>query len=272
MPDDKRDFTTFIGVDLGGGKGKNTAVACLERTADGVRVVYVSTRTEAGGPYHDEALVSYVRQRGRGALLAVDAPLTVSVCVRCRLDRCPSLDTCGDPVVQWFREVGDPLVRGTGSRLGRKPPTTAYTQRACEVLMHRQYGIMPREALGQGMGPLTARAHYLRRVLESQYTLNEDLIEVYPKATIHVLLGEELARKYKRGVDTWRQRAEILEELSHELKFEVWRQGCLENDHCFDAVICAYTGYLWATQGWTMPEEHREVYERDGWIWFPRKL
>ena len=269
MSEENRDFTTFIGVDLGGGKGKNTAVACLERTAEGVRVVHVSTRDQTGGPYHDGALVSYIRQHRRGALLAMDAPLTLSVCVRCRLPRCPSLGQCVDPVVRWFRHTGDPLVRGQ-SRPGRKPPTTAYTQRACEVLMHRQYGVMPREALGQGMGPLTARAHYLRRVLEDQFALNEDLIEVYPKATIHVIFGEELARKYKRGVDTWRQRAEILEELGNELKFEVWRQGCLENDHCFDAVICAYTGYLWAKQNWTMPEEHREVYEQDGWIWFPR--
>src|SRR5437773_10043993 len=29
-------FQTFIGVDLGGGKGKNTAVALLRRHADGV--------------------------------------------------------------------------------------------------------------------------------------------------------------------------------------------------------------------------------------------
>ncbi len=268
MSDETRAFSTFIGVDLGGGKGKNTAVACLERTTDGVRVTHVSTRDDTGGPYHDAALVAYLKQH-RGALLAVDAPLTMSVCVRCGLRCCPSLERCVDPVVLWFREVGDPMVRDQ-SRPGRKPPTTAYTQRACEVLMHRKHGILPREALGQGMGPLTARAHYLRRVLEEQFTLNEDLIEVYPKATIHVLFGEDLARKYKRGVDTWRQRAEILEALGSELRFEVWRQGCLENDHCFDAVICAYTGYLWATKGWTMPDEHREVFEQDGWIWFPR--
>ena len=269
MAEEKRDFTTFIGVDLGGGKGKNTAVACLERAADGVRVVHVSTRTDDGGPFHDRDLVAYARRRS-DALLAVDAPLTLSLCVRCGLRTCPSLEQCEDPVARWFREVGDPMVREQ-ARVGRKPPTTAYTQRACEVLLHRRYGILPREALGQGMGPLTARAHYLRRVLEDRFTLNENLIEVYPKATIHVLFGEELARTYKRGVDTWRQRAEILEALGEELRFEVWRQGCLENDHCFDAVICAYTSYLWATQGWTMPDEHRQVFEQDGWIWFPRE-
>ena len=49
----------------------------------------------------------------------------------------------------------------------------------------------------------------------------------------------------------------------------MWREGCLQNDHCFDAVICAYTGYLWATEHWTLPDEDREVFAQDGWIWFP---
>jgi predicted RNase H-like nuclease len=119
------------------------------------------------------------------------------------------------------------------------------------------------------MGPLTARAHYLRRALEGSFRLNENLLEVYPRASIHALCGVEAARRYKRHADTWRTRAEILETLAHELRFEVWREGCLENDHCFDAVICAYTGYLWAKEGWTLPEEDREVFERDGWIWCP---
>jgi predicted nuclease with RNAse H fold len=266
--ENERDFATFVGVDLGGGRSRNTAVARLVNDADGLRVVHVGTRTPEGQPFYDAVLLEYIRQHGQGALLAVDAPLLPSVCVRCRLDRCLTLEACDDPVVRWFREQGDRLVP-TRNRRNGKPATTAYTQRACEVVLHRKHGILPRETLGQGMGPLTARAHYLRRALEGGFELNRNLIEVYPKATIHVLMGAERARGYKREVNTWRIRAEILEELSHTLQFRVWREGCLQNDHCFDAVICAYTGYLWATRGWTLPEEHREVFEQDGWIWFP---
>ena len=47
------------------------------------------------------------------------------------------------------------------------------------------------------------------------------------------------------------------------------RETVLSNDHCFDAVICAFTAYLWAHEGWTIPEEGREVFEVDGWIWAP---
>ena len=202
-------------------------------------------------------------------LLAIDAPLTRTVCTRCVLPRCPGLADCVDPVVGWFRGPGRTLV-SERIRTGAKPPTTPYTQRACEVVLHRRYGILPRETLGQGMGPLTARAHYLRRALEQRFTVDENLLEVYPKATLTRLVGEERARTYKRSVGTWRVRAEILEVLAPELRFDVWREGCLSDDHCFDAVICAFTGYLWATRGWTLPNAHREIFARDGWIWFPR--
>jgi predicted nuclease with RNAse H fold len=269
----RRDYTTFLGVDLGGGKGKNTAVARLETNGEaGVSVVYVSTKTPppSSEPFYDPQLVSYIRDHvHEGALLAIDAPLSPSVCLRCQLEECVSLQTCDDPVVRWFREKGNDLVTGGNGRSRAKPATTAYTQRACEVVLHKRYGILPRETLGQGMGPLTARAHYLRRALGPTFELNANLIEVYPKATIYALFGERPAKRYKREVGTWRTRAKILEALGHELSFDVWREGCLQNDHCFDAVISAYTGYLWAKQGWSLPVNDRAIFEEDGWIWFP---
>jgi len=264
-----RVFSTFIGVDLGGGKGKNTAVARLEPAPGGARVVHVDTRAPTGRPFYDEHLVAYIEAHAEGALVAVDAPLSPSVCVRCRRATCDGLARCDDPVVRWFREEGSRLVGGANGHRGGKPRTTAYTQRACEVVLHRRYGILPRETLGQGMGPLTARAHYLRRALGPRFELNRNLLEVYPKATIWALFGQRLARRYKREVGTWQTRALILEALGDELRFDVWREGCLRNDHCFDAVICAYTGYLWSTRGWTLPSADRAVFEQDGWIWFP---
>src|SRR5690348_4412718 len=39
-------------------------------------------------------------------------------------------------------------------------------------------------------------------------------------------------------------------------------------DHCFDAVISAYTAFLWARDGWDTPGG---VFEDDGWIVAPQK-
>jgi predicted nuclease with RNAse H fold len=295
-----RKFGTFLGVDLGGGKGKTTAVARLRvGSNDGEPLQVVEVGTARGGrdPWYDEILLDYLGPYATDAVLAIDAPLTTTACVRCRETVCPGMAACVDPAVVWFRTAGSELVAlsrpeerdqvvavPAGGRARHapvpagpppvKPHTTPYTQRATEVVLHRQQGIMPRETLGQGMGPLTARAAHLTRALARfGYQLNQNLLEVYPKATITKLWGAEAARNYKRRAGTWEERARILESLADELEFapesRMARETCLQNDHCFDAVICAYTAYLWARDGWTMPEAHRDVFSVDGWIWAP---
>ena len=70
-------------------------------------------------------------------------------------------------------------------------------------------------------------------------------------------------------------RARILESLSAELRFGpgVWRELCIQSDHLFEAVICAFTGFLWARDGWDAArDDHRAQHAerlRDGWIWTP---
>jgi predicted nuclease with RNAse H fold len=290
----QRAFRTFLGVDLGGGKGKNTAVARLEDRDGVLQVVEVGT-THEGHAFHDEKLIAYLGAHAEGAVLAIDAPLTLTACVRCREPVCPGFAACVDPAIVWFRTAGAELVahaRDDRNRIAavpangkvnapiaaaptaRKPHTTPYTQRATEVVLHRRHGVVPRETLGQGMGPLTARAAHLVRALAGhRYHLNQNLLEVYPKATIHMLYGQKVARSYKREVDTWETRARVLESLRGQLDFAprsgLARETVLQNDHCFDAVVCAYTAYLWARDGWSLPEEHREVFAVDGWIWAP---
>ena len=196
-------FKTFIGVDLGGGKGKNTAVARLELVDGGVEVRDYGTGKEA--PWYDDRLLAYLREH-REAVIAVDAPLTLPSCVRCELPACPGTDVCTVPAIGWFRE------RENGARVvGKKPKYTPYTQRASEVLLHEEHKILPRETLGQGMGPLTARAAYLTRALSTTHRLNENLIEVYPKATLTQLFAARTAGRYKRSGDSPQTRLEISE-------------------------------------------------------------
>jgi hypothetical protein len=151
-----------------------------------------------------------------------------------------------------------------------KPPVTPYTQRATEVHLIHRLGLMAREGLGQGTGPLAARALHLTRALADRFRLNENLIEVYPKATL-VALG--LSAPFKKHLLERETRAGILEALSDELRFGpgVWRERCIQSDHLFEAVIGAFTGFLWARDGWA----HQAGFPSDdtrlqaGWIWTP---
>ncbi len=132
------------------------------------------------------------------------------------------------------------------------------------------FGLPARETLGQGMGPLTARAVYLRAALHPRLTVNENLIEVNPTATLLQLFSGKLAGRYKRSAASGAARLDILNQLP-ELRFApgAWREDALVNDHKFDALICAYTGYLFSRGACISPPS--ELVAKDGWIWVPSK-
>jgi hypothetical protein len=267
-----RHFNHVVGVDLGGGKGKKTALATLRVDAAGATVVEIAPR-EGERPFYDTTLVETIRQFGDQTLLCLDAPLTLPPCLRCTVPVCPGQSACVDPAVVAMRAIvaeaaeADPeLVGGRNARRG-KPSVTPYTQRATEVYLAHRLGIVPREALGQGTGPLAARAAHLARALADRFTLNETLLEVYPKGTLAAL---GFTKPYKKHLHERETRAHILESLADDLRFGpgVWRELCVQSDHLFEAVICAYTGYLWARDAWTAPAAH-EALVGGGWIWTP---
>jgi predicted nuclease with RNAse H fold len=260
-------FQHFIGVDLGGGKGKNTAVAHLRAVDEPgtVKVQVVSYGTGRDAPFFDDRLIDELRQHP-DALVAIDAPLSLPACVRCQLPACPGHAACDEPILRWFR-ARDRQHEEVVSLVPRKPRYTSYTQRATEVLLAEVHDILPRETLGQGMGPLTARASYLTRALAPAFELGRNLIEVYPKATLYQLLGKHLVEKYKRSAESRDVRLRILNALP-ELGFgPAWKEFALDNDHKFDAILCAYTAYLYSRGACLPPDD--DVVAKDGWIWIP---
>lgn len=265
----KRSFLHILGVDLGGGKGKKTAAATLRvDPRSGATVVDIAPR-RGGLPLYDQELLSLLRGYGDGTLVAVDAPLTLPPCLRCQVAVCPGQADCVDTAVVRMRAaVAERGAEGDRNNRRGKPQITPYTQRATELHLLLERGIVPREALGQGTGPLAARAAHITRALADRFRLNENLIEVSPKATLTALGFTRPTRKHLHEREA---RAEVLESLSPELRFGpgVWRELCVQNDHLFDAVIGAYTGYLWARDGWSDHGALDDVRTREGWIWVP---
>ena len=94
--------------------------------------------------------------------------------------------------------------------------------------------------------------------------------KVSPRATVHALFGRRRARGYKRDADPWQTRAAIVEELGERLRFapssRLAREEVLRNDHGFDALLAGYTAYLWAIEGWPLPEG---PFADDGWVFVP---
>jgi hypothetical protein len=264
----KRPFTRFVGIDLGGGRGKTTAIAEIRSGASGVEVLEVATRAGKQA-WTDEALVHRLGESADRAI-AIDAPLTTTACARCTEPVCPGTESCADPAVIWLRTTGRALVQQVAEQtvgdITRRPQHAAqarlapYQHRATEVVMTYERGLLPLSALA---GQLK------KRLRAAGYTLHANLLEVSPPATIAALCGPRLARGYKRDADPWRTRALILEQLA-DLSFapqsRMAREDVLSNDHCFDALIAAYTAYRWAHDGWESPSG---IFEDDGWITAP---
>ena len=294
----QRGFHHVLGIDLGGGKGKKTALATLRVDGATATVVDIAPRPGAA-PFYDPTLLETIRAYGDETLLCVDAPLTLPPCLRCEVPVCPGQNACVDAAVVEMRALaaeaaetrdgaqathvnqGNQGNQGNHDRFGLrgnrdtrrgKPSVTPYTQRPTEIYLAASVGIAAREGLGQGTGPLAARAAHLVRALADRFTINQNLIEVYPKATL-VALG--LGTPFKKHLRERETRAGVLESLSGELRFGpgVWRERCVQSDHLFEAVICAFTGFLWARDGWSLPvyttARDESARLRDGWIWTP---
>jgi hypothetical protein len=274
----QRPFKRFIGVDLGGSRGKTTAVAEIRASSNGAEVMEVATRA-GRRPWTDESLVERLGSPDPDAVIAIDAPLTQVACGRCARPVCPGMEACDEPAVVWLRTTGRALVANVAAETvdaGPRPQLTAqarlapYAHRATDVAMTYERGLLPLSALGAANGTIAARAGQLRRRLQGAgYRLHANLLEVSPAATIAALCGTRASRGYKRDADPWRTRAMILERLSDlgfALQSRMAREDVLRNDHCFDAVIGAYTAYLWARDGWASPQGW---IADDGWIHAP---
>jgi predicted nuclease with RNAse H fold len=265
-----REFNQIVGIDLGGGRGKHTAVAVGAITAAGLEIQSYGRRAPSGLPWYDDELVAFLMGLSPGALVAVDAPLGLPACLRCQLPTCPGVAGCPDPAVRWMRAADEARSAAQRPALrSRKPQVSPYTQRVCEVLLHAEHEVLVREALGQGMGPLTARAAHLVRRLAPAFRRDAELIEVYPRAMVHQAASARAARRYRRATEVWETRAGILEGWSADLTFKTWREESLGSDHCFEAVVCAYTGFRYLADGWTRDPELEPIAALEGWIWRP---
>jgi predicted nuclease with RNAse H fold len=278
-----RSFTRFLGVDLGGGRGKTTAVAEIRSGPEGAEVIEVAVRSARQAWTDDTLAQRLAGARPEDTVIAIDAPLTRPACDRCERPVCPGMEACAEPAVVWLRTEGRALVRkatsvavGGGPRpehigvAGAQARLAPYAHRATDVVMTYGRGLLPVSALGAANGAISARAGQLRRRLRGAgYELHRNLVEVSPSATIAALCGPRAARGYKRDADPWVTRASILErirDLSFAPQSRMAREDVLQNDHCFDAVIGAYTAFLWARDGWPTPDG---CFAEDGWIAAP---
>lgn len=261
----------FIGLSLSGGKSDKACLAVIEYFPEHKKIflarLYEKIRTEEFisadlkiheiiSRFHDE--IEY---------LAFDVPLTLPACLVCKL-ACPGYETCNEKEMQWLREFYAKVNKGKRPRRMFTP----YTQRAAEAYIAHalEESFEIHHALGSNMAPLTARAQFIRRRLKIP------AIEVFPKLSVW-RIGRELKiakshlKFHKHAVGGDESRKIFLQALCEKQGIFIYQQdlkAMVENNHAFEAFICAYTGFLKFMKGTEARPQGFPKHE--AWIEFPK--
>lgn len=261
----------FVGVSLSGGKSDKACVAVVEYFPEHKKIflarLYEKIKTEEFISADIKIFEIITQFQNNIDFVAFDAPLTLPKCLNCPCDS-TGYETCPKPHNEWLRNFYAEVNQG------KKPKKmfTPYTQRCVEAYISHglEESFEIHHALGSNMAPLTARAHFIRQRLASP------AIEVFPKLSVW-RLGQEMKvakshlKFHKHAIGGDESRAVFLQQLSEKKDVFVYQQdmkSMVENNHAFEAFICAYTAFLkFMKQTQPRPDGFPK---EEAWIEFPK--
>ncbi|MFS4460904.1 DUF429 domain-containing protein [Bdellovibrio sp. HCB2-146] len=261
----------FIGLSLGGGKADKACLAVVEYYPKHKKV-FLSRLVEKiksdeihSADFKIEEIIA--QYHGEIDTLAFDVPFHFPLSLM-NDKKTPGYDESKEPHIQWMWNYTRKLHK-------KKKPRklfTPYTQRCVEMYLASELEepFSLSHAMGSNTAPLLARAMYLERRLD----LN--CIEVFPKLSVW-RIGRALnvmkshLRFHKHSIGGDESRRALLQGLSsHNVAF-VYDQDVklmIENNHAFEAFICALTAFLdFKGQTESRPEGFPE---KEDWIAFPK--
>jgi len=243
----------YVGIDLGGRKGKTTMISCLS-SSKGRAIVDEIHQVPSN---NDDYIVNFLK-RGEVQIVAIDSPLQFPICARCALKDCPGVARCEVPITKEIVKMGG----------------NPYTQRLAEIYLQKFEEIKPIQTMA--LGQIVSRAiHLLRRLKTEGFPLKK-IIETYPKASLLCLSRVEglNSEDFKKGVRNYKRKGEgarwrrlLMGYLQPRIDFSKFERDCAASHDKFDAVIAGFTAYLF-DKGLTI-EVPNEMFKQDGWIYLP---
>lgn len=256
---------------MSGGKSDKACLAVIEHYPDQKRVFLArlveKIKTEEFISA-DLKIHELIQQYGKAIeTLALDVPLTLPKCMTCNL-KCPGFESCKEDEMIWMREHFEAILRE------KKPKKlfTPYTQRCVDAYLNHslEESFEVHHALGANLAPLTARAHFITRRLD----LN--LIEVNPLISFY-RLGQKLKMNksqikiHRHSASGEESRRLFLQALSETGEIFIYQQdlkSMIENNHAFEAFLCAYVAHLQAQK---KTEPRPKGFPKDeAWVNFPK--
>jgi|GEM_PF-303708 Protein of unknown function (DUF429). len=264
----------FIGLSLGGGKSDKACMAVMEYYPQYKKVFLSRIIEKIKNDEHisaDLKIHELIDQyKDSVDAVAFDVPFRLPNCALECKNHCQGIETCPEPHVQWMWEH----TRKLQAKKKPKKLFTPYTQRCVEmyVATELEEPFNLQHAMGANTAPLLARASYIKR------RLKVPCIEVFPKLSVwrigkslHVMKSH--LRYHKHAVGGDESRRMILHALStHNVAFvyDADVKLMIENNHAFEAFICALTAFL-KFKGMTEPRPEGFPKNED-WIDFPMNV
>ncbi|MGZ3745415.1 MAG: DUF429 domain-containing protein [Pseudobdellovibrionaceae bacterium] len=266
------DVIRFVGLSLGGGKADKACMAILEYYPKHHKVFLakIFDRIKTEDNISADLKIHEILEQYHGMIhsVALDTPWNVPKCLRCKL-KCPGYENCQEPHIQWMWDY----MKEKNAKKKPKKLFTPYTQRAVEMQLATGLDepFQIPNAMGANSAPLLARATFILRRLDIP------ALEVFPKLSIwriglslHILKSHLRSHKHSAlGEDS---RRGILKELGeHNIAFvyDQDRRLMIENNHAFEAFICAMTAFL-EYKGQT-ESRPRGFPKNEDWISFPKE-
>lgn len=261
----------FVGVSLSGGKSDKACVAVVEYFPEHKKIflarLYEKIKTEEFISADIKIYEIIAQFQDQIDFVAFDAPLTLPVCLKCPC-KSTGYETCPLPHNEWMRNFYAEVNKG------KKPKKmfTPYTQRCAEAYISHglEESFEIHHAMGSNMAPLTARAQFIQR------RLNVEAIEIFPKLSVW-RLGQEMKvakshlKFHKHAIGGDESRSVFLNHLADRKGVFIYQQdmkSMVENNHAFEAFICAYTAYL---KFMKQTQPRPEGFPKDeAWIEFPK--
>lgn len=260
----------FIGISLGGGKADKACVAVMEYYPQHKKVFLSRLIERIKNEEHSSAdfKIRDLIQSYEGAfeLVAFDVPFNLPIALR-EGHKTQDYETSNAAHIKWMREY----IQKINKNKKPKKSFTPYTQRCVEMYVSTELEepFAMHHAMGANAAPHLARAMYLTRLLKVP------AIEVFPKLSVW-RIGSSLGvmkshlRFHKHAVGGDESRRVILQAISEKNVVFVYDADVklmIENNHAFEAFMCAFTAYL-KFKGKTEPRPAGFPPEED-WIEFP---
>lgn len=266
------DVIRFVGLSLSGGKADKACLAIIEYYPKHHKVflakLFEKIKTE--GDISADLKIHEILEQYQGMIhtLAVDTPWRLPNCLRCEC-KCPGYETCNEAHVKWMWDY----TRRQNAKKKPKKLFTPYTQRAIEMHLATELEepFQMSHAMGANSAPLLARANFILR------RLTIPTIEVFPKLSVwrigqslHVLKSHLRSHKHSAvGEESRRGILKELSEFSVAFLYDQDRRLMIENNHAFEAFICAMTAFL-EYLGQTEPRP-KGFPKNEDWISYPRE-